>query len=140
MTDYPEGSGILFVNPVGQVLLRLRDDKPDLMFPGQWDTIGGAVESGESHWEAAVRETKEEIGLELGDQVFWRDYQSVVLIHIYAAPLDLPVAKIVLTEGQELGWFDLEAALILPLHPWVEAILPDFMESDVFHRIMAHGE
>lgn len=140
MSDRREGSGILFVNPKGKVLLRLRDDKPGLMFPNQWDTIGGAVEQGENHWEAAVRETREEIGLELTDQVFWRDYQSVALVHIYAAPLDLPVERIVLTEGQKLGWFDLDVAMKLPLHPWVAAILPEFMESDVFKRISVHGE
>jgi len=112
------GVAIFFVNPLGEVLLRLRGDNPGLAFPNQWDTIGGAVEPGEDHATAAVRETDEEIGLELRGQAFWRDYQSVVLLHIYAAPLDLPAEQIDLTEGQRVGWFDLDSARQHPLHSW----------------------
>jgi 8-oxo-dGTP diphosphatase len=134
MTARREGAAILFVNPRGEVLLRLRSDRPGLLFANQWDTIGGAVELGESHEEAAVRETREEIGLELQGHIYWDEYQSLVLVRIYAAPLDVPSEEIELTEGQRVEWFDLEAAMKLPLHPWVAAILPEFMQSDAFSQ------
>jgi 8-oxo-dGTP pyrophosphatase MutT (NUDIX family) len=139
MTDDREGVAIFFVNPRGEVLLRLRGDDAGLAFPNQWDTIGGAVEPGERHEEAAVRETLEEIGLELTGHVYWCDYQSVVLLHIYAAPLDLPEDQIRLTEGQRVGWFDLESALEQALHPWVAAVLPEFFASDVYRQALARA-
>ncbi len=139
VTKRREGSAVLFVNPKGEVLLRLREDKPGLMFAGQWDTIGGAVEPGESHEATAIRETMEEAGLALRGETYWRDYQSVVLLHIYVAPLDMMSEDIALTEGERLGWFDLTAALALPLHPWVRAVLPEFFASDVYRRLAGSG-
>ena len=135
MRNPREGAAILFINPKGEVLLRQRGNTPDLAFPNQWDTIGGAVEPGESHEAAAVRETREEIGLNLRGHVHWRDFQSIVLLHIFAAPLDVPAEQIVLTEGRRVGWFDLESAMCLPLHSWVATILPEFMDSDVFREV-----
>jgi 8-oxo-dGTP diphosphatase len=129
------GVAIFFVNRRGEVLLRLRGDKPGLAFPNQWDTIGGAVEPGETHAEAAERETSEEIGIELKGQVYWRQYQSVVLLHIYAAPLDVAAEDLVLTEGRRIAWFGLEEALYEPLHAWVRAMLPEFMTSAVYRAI-----
>jgi 8-oxo-dGTP diphosphatase len=130
-----EGAAIFFVNHSGEVLLRLRSDKPGLAFPNQWDTIGGAVEPGELHADTAVRETSEEIGVNLRGHVFWRSFQSVVLLHIYAAPLNVPAEDLVLMEGQGLAWFTLEQALQQPVHAWVRAVLPDFFESTVYQEL-----
>jgi 8-oxo-dGTP pyrophosphatase MutT (NUDIX family) len=131
-----QGAAILFVNRRGEVLLRLRGDTPGLAFPNQWDTIGGAVEPGEAHSETAVREAFEEIGLELTGHVYWRDFQSVVLLHIYAAPLHRRAEDLPLTEGAGLAWFDLDAALEMPLHAWVRAVLPNFVQSEVYRRLV----
>jgi 8-oxo-dGTP pyrophosphatase MutT (NUDIX family) len=53
---------VLPVSPDGEVLL-LQDQDPS--FPGvlRWGTIGGAVDAGETHEQAAVRELWEETGL-----------------------------------------------------------------------------
>lgn len=48
-------SGILFVNDERILLLKRTD--------GTWGIPGGKVEKGETDWEAAVRETKEECGV-----------------------------------------------------------------------------
>lgn len=45
-------------------------------FPGKWDVTGGSVIHGESPREAAVRETREELGLEISEE-------SLQLIHQY---------------------------------------------------------
>lgn len=47
------------------LIIYLRDDKPEIPFPGHWDLIGGHVEEGETPEQALVREVREEIGLEL---------------------------------------------------------------------------
>jgi 8-oxo-dGTP diphosphatase len=136
VSDRREGAAIIFINLRGEVLLRLRDDRPGLLFANHWDTIGGAVEAGEDHEAAAIRETREEIGLELRNHVYWGAFESLVLVHIYASLLDLPAEEIELTEGQRVGWFDLDAAMTLMLHPWVAEILPRFMGSEVFQRVL----
>ncbi|TQC54027.1 NUDIX domain-containing protein [Mycoplasmopsis mucosicanis] len=52
-------------NKKGQLLIQKRN-KLKKMFPGMWDlSVGGAVQSGESSFEAIQRETKEEAGIEL---------------------------------------------------------------------------
>lgn len=51
---------------------RLTDDDPEFLlfrrakgkiYQGQWRMIGGKVNSGETYWQAALRELKEETGL-----------------------------------------------------------------------------
>ncbi|MDK3017645.1 NUDIX hydrolase [Pseudodonghicola flavimaris] len=47
------------------LLVILRDDKPDIPWPGHWDLPGGGREGEESPLDCALRETREEIGLQL---------------------------------------------------------------------------
>lgn len=52
----------------GQVVAYLRDDKPDILFPGLWDLPGGGREGNESPTACALREVEEEFGLSLDSQ------------------------------------------------------------------------
>jgi isopentenyl-diphosphate delta-isomerase type 1 len=55
-------------NDRGQLFLQKRSQEKDL-FPGYWDTaVGGHVSSGESIEQALVRESKEELGIDI-DQI-----------------------------------------------------------------------
>jgi 8-oxo-dGTP diphosphatase len=117
---------VLFVHPSGEVLLRLRDDRPDLPFPNQWDLVGGAVEHGETIAEAAVREVKEEIGIDVQGLEYFGEYPTDIHHHVFLAPLALPVEAIVLTEGQRLRYVSAPVARGLPLVPWVARLIDDF--------------
>lgn len=62
--------------PLGSVVYAERDDKilllkraSDAGFGGQWFMPGGAVDAGESPDEAAVRELREESGLEIAGEL-----------------------------------------------------------------------
>ena len=63
----------------GQQLVVLRkDDIPGLHSAGMWDLPGGRSEAGESPIQCLVRETKEEVGLDIeGYPIEWmREYPS----------------------------------------------------------------
>lgn len=51
------------------ILTLLRDDKPDIPFPGMWDLPGGGREGEEPPEVCALRETREELGLDLPPEV-----------------------------------------------------------------------
>ena len=58
----PKPTAGVFIVKNNKVLLAKRAVEP---FKGWWDSIGGFMESGETPQEAAIRETKEETGLDI---------------------------------------------------------------------------
>ncbi len=61
-------------------------------YPGQWDATCGKVQSGESGIEAAMREVKEELGLDTKKEqytlFFHEIYHNSVLLDIFLLELD----------------------------------------------------
>jgi len=63
--DHPHprvGVGVLLVDEAGRVLLTLRERPPEA---GCWSIVGGKVDYLETLEQCAVRETREEVGLEI---------------------------------------------------------------------------
>lgn len=61
--DVPRvGVGVLILNDAGQVLLTLRKRPPEA---GHWSIVGGKVDFLETLEHCAVREAREEVGLEI---------------------------------------------------------------------------
>lgn len=60
----------------GGLLVIQRDDRPDIPFAGHWDFPGGGREGTESPTECVLRETFEEVGLQLraADLIWSRQY------------------------------------------------------------------
>lgn len=57
----------------GRVVTLLRDDRPDIPYPAMWDLPGGGAEPGETPEQTLIRETAEEVGIDLtGVPVLWR--------------------------------------------------------------------
>ena len=57
-------SHVLVFNSNGQLFLQKRGPQKDVQ-PGKWDTsVGGHVDLGEDYQDAALRETREELGFE----------------------------------------------------------------------------
>jgi len=59
ITQVKVGVGVIVVNDRGRVLLEKRSDS------GMWGFPGGGIEPGESVYETALREVKEETGLDI---------------------------------------------------------------------------
>jgi 8-oxo-dGTP diphosphatase len=60
-------TAILVFNKGGHVLLQKRDNIPTILEPGKWDVWGGHCEAGETPEACAIRELREEIGVEIAD-------------------------------------------------------------------------
>jgi nucleoside triphosphatase len=116
--QFPEPTvGVFIFNPKGEVLL-LRSHK----WPDAYVVPGGHVELGERLEEAAVREAKEETGLDIYDlefinfqqfiydPAFWK--QRHFIFFDFAAKTDS--TDVVLNdEAQAYDWYNLEDALKL---------------------------
>jgi 8-oxo-dGTP pyrophosphatase MutT (NUDIX family) len=75
VTDLVPAAGAVVLDHQGRLLVVLRGRAPAR---GRWSLPAGSVEPGESTQEAAVREVREETGLEvevtgLAGQLTWRD-------------------------------------------------------------------
>ena len=57
---------IILKNSKNELLLQLRDEKPEIVYLGYWGFIGGGVEDGETELQAIKREIKEEIDCDIG--------------------------------------------------------------------------
>lgn len=57
----------------GRLLITLRDDRPDIPCPNMWDLPGGGREGDETPEACMIRETREEVGLDMtGVPVLWK--------------------------------------------------------------------
>lgn len=103
-----------------KVLMQLRDMKEGINFPGCWGFFGGSIDEGETPEEASWRELFEEIGYKpsvmykMGFDVV-RDLGNLS-IHAYCCPLTIPIEKIDLQEGMDLGLFSLEEIMMKELY------------------------
>lgn len=102
----PIGTSILFVNDRNDILLLLRDDKPEIRYPNMWDIPGGNVELGENPEECICREIKEEFGINItGYELFEKREFSDRTEFTFWQRAVFDINTIILTEGQRLAWF-----------------------------------
>ena len=104
-------AAIILENDKGEILLYLRDNKPDIPFPNYWDLIGGHVEEGETPEEALLREVKEELDINLTDYTFYKKYECLTgdayenIKYIYSGKINLPIEEVTLLEGVRPQYF-----------------------------------
>jgi len=130
--------GALLVNQDDEILLQLRDDKPDLLYPNMWTLFGGAVEPGEDRDQAILRELQEELELTI-DLTFWCEYvcpvrtqvgEIVVKNNIYIGALTVAQAEMLpLHEGQAKRWFCEAEARALKLAYDQELVLHAYYDA-----------
>ena len=108
--DSVKGAGIILLNSNNEVLLLLRDDKQEILYPNMWDIPGGMVETGENPEQTIRREMIEEMGLtDLGEFELFRifTYENIT-DHVFWKRIDLNPVWIDLMEGQRIEYFNLE--------------------------------
>ena len=126
---------VLLFDRHGRLLIYLRDDKPEIPFPGHWDFFGGHLEAGETPEEALVREVREELGVELNAWSFFRCYDCLEgdfypnRKHIYHARIERKTSDLSLHEGQRLTAIAREERFHYKFANILGAILEDFVAS-----------
>ena len=95
-------------------LMQLRDQKPNIFYPGHWGVFGGAIDPGETSGEGLQRELQEELNL---SDVGFKPFTSIVIDfsycglgnivrHYFAAEIDdSMLTRLRLGEGQEMKVF-----------------------------------
>ena len=90
MTTNFDGAKLALVHR-DDVVTILLDDKNDIAYPGQWDFAGGGREGDERPEDTALRETREELGIELTeDRLLWscrEDREDGSEVWLFAAEL-----------------------------------------------------
>ncbi|WNB93808.1 NUDIX domain-containing protein [Bacillus sp. NEB1478] len=101
---------------VSAATIILNDQNEILLIRGPrrgWEMPGGQVEEGESLKDGAVRETKEECGLDIEITKFCGVFQNVSRSICNTLFLGRPVGGVLMTtsEALEVGFFPIEQAL-----------------------------
>lgn len=97
--------GAVFIGP--QLLITLRDDRPDIPYPGLWDFPGGGRENEETPEQTMARELAEEVGLDFrAATVRWKRHFVTGAVVNWFFVLELPIGAerdiVFGDEGQ--GW------------------------------------
>ena len=131
---FPEPTvGVFIFNPAGELLL-LKSHK----WPGQYVVPGGHVELGERIEEAAVREVREETGLDaydlefilfqefIYDPSFWKPRHFIFFDYACKTrSTDVQLND----EAEEYVWVGLEAAVQLPLDTYTRKAIEKLIEQ-----------
>jgi 8-oxo-dGTP pyrophosphatase MutT (NUDIX family) len=139
MSQYPVEVAICILHQGDRFLLQLRDNDPQILYPGYWALFGGHIEPGESPEVAVVREVMEEVSYALPHfEKFgiYRDEQ--VIRHVFQAPLMVNLDQLVLAEGWDMGLLTIAqirsgahystiAQQVRPIGPIHQQILSEFV-------------
>ncbi|MEG4013011.1 MULTISPECIES: NUDIX hydrolase [unclassified Microcoleus] len=89
----------------GKFLCQLRDDVPNIRYPGHWALFGGHLEPGETPEVAVIRELQEEISYAAPPRsisLFCCDVEGDVVRHVFHGQLSADVKDLVLLEGWDM--------------------------------------
>ncbi len=89
-----------------QIMLQLRDNKKNILYPNKWGFFGGDIKSGEQHLESVKREMKEELNIKNFKKLkfvkIYFDATTNSLFHIYILRLH---ENVVQNEGVDYDFF-----------------------------------
>ncbi|MFA5926056.1 MAG: NUDIX domain-containing protein [Parcubacteria group bacterium] len=115
------GSNVFVKNrKLKKILFVLRDNKPNILYPGKWGNFGGGVEEGESPLEAIKREIKEESNIKISNfKLLGKEKVTHILCgekfprtsHYYIAETDAKLGETKIFEGQRARYFTLKEIL-----------------------------
>jgi 8-oxo-dGTP diphosphatase len=131
----PQAVAVILVNDLGEVLLQLRDNNPNISFANEWTLPGGVVEANETPEQAARRELAEETGLHL-ELSLWKIYKRKpenrlfsIEQHVYTGKTRVSASEMTLGEGQALQYFSQDEIPLLPVAFGFDKLLDEFFDQ-----------
>ena len=121
-------------------LLQMRDFSPHIILPGHWGCFGGGLQPSESVMDGARRELAEEIKYCPDDIEEYRSfYGDGQTLHVCHAELKVPLSRLQLCEGMDMGLFTAEEIISgrlysfklkkdFPVSPPLIVVIKDYLE------------
>lgn len=129
-------SCLIYASSSQKILLLKRSSLEDQ--PGQWCMPGGHVDQNENDLEAAVRECREEAGIDLDGSTAYAISKTqtdwpLIINTVYAFEIDSEIEPQLNWESEQWGWFTLDN-LPQPLHWTVDAMLSNDSAAEILHK------
>jgi 8-oxo-dGTP pyrophosphatase MutT (NUDIX family) len=110
--EYKLSVHVFFLNSKGELLIQKRNENLNRN-PGKWAFTGGAVDAGETSEEGAIRETKEELGINIDKNKielllsFKREHGFV---DVWLVKDDIDISNLTLNKSEvaEVKWVTIE--------------------------------
>lgn len=98
----PVTMAIIYQN--GKYLMQLRDDIPNILYPGVWGLFGGHLDPGEEPKAGLKRELIEEINYPVEQLSLFRAYgDRKYMRYLFSCPLNISLDRLELNEGEDLS-------------------------------------
>lgn len=123
---------VLFENNAGEILLQLKDNRQELLFPNQWALLEGSVSAGEGAGQM-VRSIMEDFSIHPKSFIFFNSYKHYSEKHkaefeifVFVCKANLPILKITLHEGQKINYFHPREIISLKVPEIIGTIIQDY--------------
>ena len=138
----PTSVTMAIIHQDDKYLMQLRDDIPNIPYPGVWALFGGHLEPGENPEAGLKRELIEEINYPVEHLTKFRCYaDSKSIRYLFSCPLIITIDELELNEGWDLGLltpeeiergygYSQKAGEVRPLGDIHRQIMLDFMASE----------
>lgn len=127
----------------GKFLMQLRDNIPNIFYPGVWAFFGGHIEPGETAEVALKRELAEEINYIPETVSEFGVYSDVKVVrHVFHAPLTVELKDLVLGEGWDMGLLtpaEIKAGKAYSENAGMERSLGEFHQKILLDFINKYG-
>lgn len=103
-------AGVLIEQKEGKMLFQLRDNNPNIKNRNCWGLFGGGINNNEKPIDAAIRELKEELNLNINKNQLklWMIFPGIKKKnYLFKLKLNKKIDSLKLMEGAEIGCFTL---------------------------------